>query len=145
MNIVYENRLPTVTEYIALRKTVGWSDVLPEVVATALNNSLFGVCAIAEDQTIDSGQVIGSGRVIGDGGLAFYVQDVMVLPRFQQRFGIGREIMLRIFDYLNQTAYSFSDTGLMAASGVEPFYEKLGCIARPNHSMGAGMHCPLTS
>ena len=139
MNIVYENRLPTVNEYITLRTAVGWSDVLPEVVATALNNSLFGVCASLE------GEAIGSGRVIGDGGLAFYVQDVMVLPPYQQRLGIGREIMVRIFDYLNRAAYSFSDTGLMSASGVEPFYEKLGCVARPNQTMGAGMHCPLAS
>lgn len=48
-----------------------------------LGNSLFSVCAIYKNE------VIGCGRAVGDGGIYFYIQDIIVLPKFQGR-GIGK-------------------------------------------------------
>ena len=70
-------QLPTVGDYNRLREAVGWGSYPPQVIAKSLPRSLYGVCALVE------GQVVGMARIIGDGGLAYYIQDVVVLPRCQ--------------------------------------------------------------
>jgi ribosomal protein S18 acetylase RimI-like enzyme len=77
-------------------------------------------------------------RVIGDGGLAFYIQDVVVLPEYQQQ-GIGTLLMDKVMEYIRAHAQHNSVIGLMAAVGKEAFYEKYGFTIRPNTKLGAGM------
>ena len=77
-------------------------------------------------------------RVIGDGGLVYYIQDVILLPE-HQRQGIGTRLMDAVIAYLNHHISPNSVVGLMVAKGKEPFYEKHGCITRPNDRLGCGM------
>jgi len=116
-------RLPTVEEYKKLRKAVGWGRKEPKAVKIGLNNSLFSICVILNNE------VIGCGRIIGDGAIYFYIQDVIVLPEYQRK-GIGKRIMNAIMDYFKEHVYTNSFIGLMAAEGVSKFYEKYGFIER---------------
>jgi len=127
LNIV--ERLPTVEEYQALRRAVGWAEVDAQAVARGLTSSLFSVCVMHE------GNVIGCGRVVGDGGIYFYVQDVMILPAYQRQ-GLGRRIMDAIMAYIAAHAGSNSFIGLMAANGVAPFYYRYGFSERPPNRPG---------
>jgi GNAT superfamily N-acetyltransferase len=83
---------------------------------------------------------VGMGRLVGDGYLYFYVQDVIVEPKYQG-LGIGKEIMTYISRYIETNGLPGTSVtvGLMSAMGKEGFYEKLGFTARPNEGYGAGM------
>ena len=110
-------RSPTIEEYQRLRETVGWGKMDIEAMEIGLRNSLFSVCVIYKNE------VIGCGRVVGDGGIYFYIQDIIVLPKFQRQ-GIGKRIMDAVMSYLSSHAHSNAFIGLMAAKGVSKFYEK---------------------
>jgi len=124
--------LPTPAQYNALRATTGWRAYPEAVVAEALPNSLYGVCAY-EGETL-----VGMARVIGDGGLAYYIQDVVVRPEYQGQ-GIGAQLMERVMAYIQAHAGDNAVIGLMAAAGKEAFYEKYGFTRRPTEKLGAGM------
>lgn len=125
-------RIPTVEEYIKLRNSVGWGIAERESIQKGLSNSLYTVCIELR------GDIIGMGRVIGDGALAYYIQDIIVLPEFQKQ-GVGRFIMDAIMQYLKKNSVPNTIVGLMAAKGVTAFYEKYGFIARPDEKHGPGM------
>lgn len=128
--------IPSVEAFISLRTAVGWKS--PETVAVekGLKNSLFMVCAEFE------GKIVGCGRIIGDSGFVYYIQDIIVLPKYQGQ-GIGAKIMDRIMDYLKKQCVENAIIGLMAAKGKESFYKKYGFIERPNDTLGAGMVKPF--
>lgn len=125
-------RIPTVEEYIKLRNSVGWGIAERESIQKGLSNSLYAVCIEF------GGNIIGMGRVIGDGALAYYIQDIIVLPAFQKQ-GVGRLIMDDIIRHLKKNCTPNSIVGLMAAKRVTAFYEKYGFIARPDEKHGPGM------
>ena len=62
----------------------------------------------------------------------------MVLQEMR-RNGIARELMQCVFEYLSKNAALNAFIGLMAAKGINKFYEKYGFISRPNDQMGPGM------
>ena len=126
---VLVERNPTLEEYQRLRRAVGWGDVATEAVEIGLQNSLFSVCVVLENE------VIGCGRVIGDGGIYFYIQDIIVLSEFQGK-GIGRRIMNAVMKYLEAHARNGAFVGLMAAKGVSKFYERYGFKERPSDAPG---------
>ncbi len=132
MEIEIMEKLPSSAEYNQLRKVVGWGVYEPEVVEMSLPNSLYGLCALAENK------IIGMARVIGDDGLAYYIQDVIVRPEYQRQ-GIGKKMMERIMAYIRSRAKHNTFIGLMAAKGKEPFYEGYGFTIRPNEDLGSGM------
>jgi GNAT superfamily N-acetyltransferase len=117
-------RVPAVGDYLALREAAGWGRLDEHLAEQGLAGALFTVCALHD------GTVIGCARVIGDGGLYFYLQDVIVLPRFQGR-GLGRRLMEPIMRYLDEHALPGSFIGLMAAEGVTDFYRQFGFAVRP--------------
>lgn len=117
-------RVPAVGEYLALREAVGWGRLDERLAEQGLAGALFTVCALHE------GTVVGCARVVGDGGLYFYLQDVIVLPRFQGT-GLGRRLMEPILRYLDEHARPGSFVGLMAAEGVSDFYRQFGFAIRP--------------
>ena len=126
---VLVERNPTLEEYQRLRGAVGWGDVETKAIEVGLQNSLFSVCVILENE------VIGCGRVTGDGGIYFYIQDIIVLPEFQGK-RIGRRIMDAIMEYLEAHAHNGAFVGLMAAKGVSKFYERYGFKERPSDAPG---------
>jgi GNAT superfamily N-acetyltransferase len=132
MDLRIEERLPTPQEYRFLRASVGWRERSEDLVRRGLAGSLFGVCAFAD------GRLVGMARIIGDGGMVFYIQDVIVVPDFQQQ-GIGARMMDSVMGYVRAHAGRNSVIGLMATKGVEPFYERYGFRARPDDRYGSGM------
>jgi len=122
-------RVPDVEEYQKLRAKVGWGSKNSEASRIALNNSLFSVCVMLENN------IIGFGRVIGDGGVYLYIQDVIVLPEFQGQ-GIGKCIMDAVMDYLNTHTFPGTFVGLMAAKEASGFYEQFGFVKRPPEGPG---------
>lgn len=123
------DRLPSVEEYLALRRSVGWC-VLPEnAVRTGLDNSLHSVCALSAHGTV------GCGRICGDRGIYFYIQDIIVSPRFQRQ-GLGTRLMGRLMTHIHSHAQKGAFIGLMAAPGLEGFYSRFGFSLFPEDSPG---------
>jgi GNAT superfamily N-acetyltransferase len=118
-----EHRLPSVDEYRKLRRLVGWRDTDATATEIALRNSLFSV-VVAEGDT-----VVGIGRIAGDGGLYFYIQDVVVQPDYQSK-GIGKAIMKELMAFIKTNARPGSYIALLAAKGLEKYYQRFGFEAR---------------
>jgi spermidine synthase len=77
----------------------------------------------------DKGRVKGMGRAISDGVSDAYIQDVAVDKAFRGR-GIGKEIILRLVNQLNQDGVNW--IGLIAERGSHPFYERMGFSVMPD-------------
>ena len=128
-SVKIEYRLPTFSEYKKLRGSVGWWETDKNATDTALKNSLFSVVAVEHDT------LIGFGRVIGDGGLYFYIQDLIVHPEFQKK-GFGKSLMKELMGYITANAKPGAFVGLMAAKGLERYYEPFGFKARDKDAPG---------
>lgn len=50
-------RLPTVQEFNMLRMSVGWTRVNEITVKTALNSSIYSVCAVADNKSVGIARV----------------------------------------------------------------------------------------
>jgi GNAT superfamily N-acetyltransferase len=132
MNYQIVEKLPTTEDYNQLRQSVGWGIYKRDVIEQALPNSLYCVCAVMD------GEIIGMARIIGDGGLAYYIQDVILKPDYQLQ-GIGTQLMNKIMEYIRVHANNNSVIGLMAAKDKEPFYTRYGFTVRPDYKTGSGM------
>ena len=111
----------TAKDFIRLKVATGFRDRPIEQVEKALENNLFDVIAVCNDE------VIGMGRLVGDGVMYWYLQEIIVLPEFQGK-GIGTRIVDRLLEYIkdNTTPGTFVSIGLTAATGKDTFYEKFG-------------------
>ena len=127
--MLIEYRSPTVAEYTRLRGLVGWRKTDENATGMALKDSLFSVVAVEHDT------VIGFGRIIGDGGLYFYIQDLIIHPEFQTK-GLGKSLMKELMGYITANAKSGAFVGLMAAKGLEKYYERFGFKARDEDAPG---------
>lgn len=125
-------RLPTVDEFISLRRAVGWHVPDAEATALSLKNTLFGVCLE------EGGKCVGFGRVVGDGSLVFHVQDVIVLSGHQRKGG-GGMIMGALMDYIHRTARPTAFVALFASPSVTSWYARYGFVERPSEDWGPGM------
>ncbi len=124
-----ELRKIRISEYQALRKTTGWGDLSDDTVSKALSKDIFSICIL------DNTEIIGIGRVIGDSAVYYYIQDIIVLPKYKGK-GVGKLIMKHVENYLNNHAANNSFVGLMAAQGVQDFYKKFGYQERPKNRPG---------
>ena len=129
MNIKIERRNPSVSEYQLLRDSTNWEKLSDEVVKKGMEASLFSVCFMV------GGEIAGAGRIVGDGAIYFYIQDVIVLPEFQKT-GLGDMIMQELEEWLEENTHENSFVGLMAAEGVEEFYNRFGYEKRENSKPG---------
>ena len=121
-------------DFIRLRVEAGFMRTPPEQAEKAIRNSLFCVTAVCE------GETVGMGRLVGDGAMYWYLQEIIVHPRYQRR-GIGTKIVNRLIRYVEEKGLPGSKMtiGLVAAQGKEPFYEKLGFVCIPDGVSGSGM------
>ena len=134
MDIIFGNKI-FVEDFNNLRKSVGWGEMELKLASKTIENALFIITAIFK------GKIIGLTRVSGDGGYTVLIQDVIVLPDYQNR-GIGKELMSKAMAFINKTFIEKGQTifvNLMSAKGRESFYEKYGFEKRPNDKFGAGM------
>lgn len=129
---IYENKL-TYSDYISLRSSVGWNNFSEEQAAKAINNSLYNITVVKDEQTI------AMGRLIGD-GLYYLIVDIVVRPEHQGN-GIGSKIMDMLLAYVedNTPPGGRSSVQLIAEPGKEEFYSRKGFKLIPHEFCGSGM------
>lgn len=129
----YKENVLCYEDYCKLREGVDWSLFPKEQMLKAINNSLYTVIAVDDNQTV------GMGRLIGD-GMYYMIADVVVFPAYQNK-GIGTNITNMIIEYAkNKTPIGGrSSIHLIAEKGTERFYEKLGFKLIPHAYCGSGM------
>lgn len=108
-------------DFIRLRIEAGFVEIPMDHAKKALQNGLINVSAIYK------GELVGMGRLVGDGAMYWYLQEIIVLPRFQRK-GIGTMIVNHLVDYAraNSITGKFTTIGGVSAKGKELFYEKMG-------------------
>ncbi|MCM1119251.1 MAG: GNAT family N-acetyltransferase [bacterium] len=114
-------------DFVRLRTETGFADIPVEHARKALQNGLVNVSALYH------GELVGMGRMVGDGAMYWYLQEIIILPRFQQK-GIGTMIVHYLIEYAKAHSVTgkFTTVGGVSAKGKEPFYEKLGFAIIPN-------------
>lgn len=132
--IKYIERIPSAEEFNYLTNSVDWGTRDNNIVDEALKNTLYSLCVY------DDNKLIGYGRIIGDKTIFLYIQDIMVIPEYQNKH-IGTEIMNNLLKQINEYKKINPSirTYLGASKGKESFYEKFGFISRPNEELGSGM------
>lgn len=134
MKINYIEKTPTPDDFNMLTESVGWGKRENSIVEEALKNTLYSLCVY------DENKLIGYGRIIGDKTIFLYIQDIMVIPKYQGK-QIGTGIMYKLLKQVDRykKVNPSIRTYLGASKGKESFYEKFGFIERPNDKLGAGM------
>ena len=129
----YKENLLSYEDYRTLRESVGWHLFSKNQMQQALDNSLYTIVAVENNQSVVMG------RLICD-GMYFLIVDVVVHPVFQ-KCGIGTNIMNMLLKYVEKKTPTGgrSSVQLVAEKGKEPFYEKLGFKTIPNEFCGSGM------
>lgn len=132
--IKYIEKTPSAEEFNYLTDSVGWGTRKNSIIDEALKNTLYSLCVF------DNDKLIGYGRIIGDKTIFLYIQDIIVIPEYQNKH-IGTNIMKNLLNQINTYKKINPDirTYLGASKGKEKFYEKFGFISRPNDDLGAGM------
>ena len=132
--IKYIEKTPSAEEFNYLTDSVGWGTRKNSIINEALKNTLYSLCVF------DNDKLIGYGRIIGDKTIFLYIQDIVVLPEYQNKH-IGTNIMKNLLNKIDTYKKINPDirTYLGASKGKEKFYEKFGFISRPNEDLGAGM------
>jgi len=118
--------------FINLRRTTQFKTYGKEDVKEALKHTLYSVAIKDEDQ------YIGMARIVGDGRIAFFIKDVVVIPKYQHKH-IGELIMKKLFEYIEKHACHDAYIGLMSTPNKEGFYKRFGFIERPTKDFGSGM------
>lgn len=138
MSVTIEARLPTVSEFTALRRETRWGTPDPIITKTVLKRSFSGVVAT------DQNKVIGMARTVGDGCLILYIQDVVVTAPHRSK-GVGRALIRAVIDEALTSCLPSCTIGLFAAMGQAGFYEKLGFHIRSTPSFGPAMQGTLST
>lgn len=132
--IKFVKQTPSAEEFNYLTDSVGWGIRKNLIIEEALKNTLYSLCVYDDDK------LIGYGRIIGDKTIFLYLQDIMVIPAYQNKHigtGIIKNLLKQVNEYkkINPNIRTY----LGASKGKESFYEKFGFISRPNADLGAGM------
>lgn len=129
----YKENILCYEDYCRLRESVEWLNFSKAQTEKSLNNSLYTVTAVEDNQTV------GMGRLIGD-GLYYIIVDVVVQPAYQ-RMGIGSKIVDMMIEYVDRETPNGgrSSIQLLSEKGKETFYEKRGFKILPHEYCGSGM------
>lgn len=129
----YKENILCYEDYCRLRESVKWLKFSKVQTEKSLNNSLYTVVALKNNQAV------GMGRLIGD-GMYYMIVDVVVQPAYQ-KMGIGSRIIDMIIEYVEKETPSGgrSSIQLIAEKGKEIFYEKRGFKIIPHEFCGSGM------
>lgn len=131
--MIYRENELSYKEYVSLRSSVDWMNFSEEQQKKSIQNSLYTVTAVEQEQTI------GMGRLIGD-GLYYLIVDVVVHPQFQGK-GIGSQIIDMLLQYVDKETPvgGRSSVQLIAEKDKEDFYIKKGFKLIPHEYCGSGM------
>ena len=122
----------TAKEWAYLRASVSWSIHSEKDFLIAIKNSVLTISVYYDNK------LVGMARIMGDNKLSFFIQDVIVLPDFQN-MGIGTLIVNSLLNYIYSHAAPHAVVNLMASKGKESFYEKFGFTKRNGIQKGFGM------
>ena len=127
-------KTPTTDEYNYLTSSVGWGDRDNLIIEEALKNTIYSLCAI------ENNRLIGYGRIIGDKTIFLYIQDVMVIPEYQNK-KIGSQIMNGLLEKIKE--YKKVNPKIRVYLGAskekEEFYKKFGFVTRYEAGLGEGI------
>lgn len=129
-----EENTISVKEFNYLNESVGWGSRSGDIVASALDNTLYSVSIYDDDK------IVGFGRIIGDKTIFLYIQDIMVIPKYQGR-KIGTMIMEKLIAKIDEykLVNSHIRTYLGPSKGKEDFYRLFGFQTRSDADLGEGM------
>lgn len=118
MNFLTDKNI-NLKQLINLYQSVGWTSYTekPELLQQAVNNSLYVLGAFDHDQ------LIGLIRVVGDGLTIIYIQDLLVLPAYQNQ-GIGSTLINKVRKEFRHVRQQVLLT--MEEPETRAFYEKNG-------------------
>jgi GNAT superfamily N-acetyltransferase len=113
-------RMPTLEEYEALVRAVGWGrGAASDRAAKALAGTRSGVVAV------ESESVVGAGLILGDGASCAYLKDIMVRPEWQGR-GVGSRIVQALLAAIRRTMTGEVLVTLFTGRRLGEFYERFG-------------------
>ena len=132
--IEIKENIKNVNEFNILYNYVGWDTYDKNITQKALNNTFYSI-SIYDDK-----KIIGYGRLIGDTICFLYIQDIMVIPEYQDK-KIGTLIMNKLLEKINEIKKENPSLRvyLGASKDKEGFYEKFGFIKRIDAGLGHGM------
>lgn len=118
MNFLTDKNI-NLKQLINLYQSVGWTSYTekPELLQQAVHNSLYVLGAFDHDQ------LIGLIRVVGDGLTIIYIQDLLVLPAYQNQ-GIGSTLINKVWKEFRHVRQQVLLT--MEEPETRAFYEKNG-------------------
>lgn len=87
----YKENILVYEDYCKLRESAGWP--VFSNARKSLENSLYTIAAVQNNQTV------GMGRLIGD-GMYYMIADVVVHPDYQKQ-GIGSKMVSMMTEYVN--------------------------------------------
>lgn len=118
MNFLTDKNI-NLKQLINLYQSVGWTSYTekPELLQQAVHNSLYVLGAFDHDQ------LIGLIRVVGDGFTIIYIQDLLVLPAYQNQ-GIGSTLINKVGKEFRHVRQQVLLT--MEEPETRAFYEKNG-------------------
>lgn len=120
MNFLTDKNI-NLKQLINLYQSVGWTSTSytekPELLQQAVHNSLYVLGAFDHDQ------LIGLIRVVGDGLTIIYIQDLLVLPAYQNK-GIGSTLINKVRKEFRHVRQQVLLT--MEEPETRAFYEKNG-------------------
>jgi GNAT superfamily N-acetyltransferase len=118
MTVQIEDRLPTIAEFRAIAMSVGWTEHFDwPSTPQSLARSLFGLVAT------DGAEAVGTARVVGDGVRYFYIQDVMVCPRYADE-GVASRLMTHLLEWIEASSSPQAFVGLFASPEAEHLYRE---------------------
>lgn len=121
-------------DFIRLFASVGWGELPPDRVETALANSYATFSVQSGNKTV------AMARLLGDGAMSFFLKDLVVKPEFQGS-GIGSALLAHIEEYISfrlKPGWK-GYLQLVSAKGKELFYQKQGYATHPHEHSGPGM------
>ena len=108
-------------EIVNLYKSAGWwKDYYNP---SKINDMIKGSFAFAVAVNKKSDKAVGMGRVISDGISDAYIQDIVVLPEFQDT-GIGKQIVKMLLEFCLSKKIVW--VGLIAEPNQSGFYSNIG-------------------
>lgn len=119
--------IPTVSEFLELRKSCGLSPRGVAASEVGLKNSWYSICVRrSSDQ---------QRRIVGDGGTAYQLVDIAVHPAQQQK-GIGKQIMAQLLTYLERQVNPKAYVSLIADLPADQLYQQFGFVPTAPQSVG---------
>ena len=99
--MIIQNELPKQEQLLHLYKAIGWQSYLNDISMTmqAVQNSLFFASYYIDEK------LVGFARVVGDGLTIIYIQDLIVLPEYQNQ-GIGSSLLKLILDTYSEVLHT---------------------------------------